>query len=83
MRIVLGNHLEALILLLQNQLRSHSLARSGIFHRDCGRIAVLHGDGRDSGICTSCRDAATHENCQFRRDVVQKDFLIGLHEYSL
>lgn len=81
MRIVTRDHLEAFILLLQDEFRGQRSESSS------GRDGVSLVCGRDSrgrqSIHTCCSDRTAHENGQLARDAAEELLLIVLHAHSL
>jgi hypothetical protein len=82
MRRVIGNHLKALILLLQDELRSQRLLGRGAWRRDRVCHGVGHNSGNGQGIRTRRGDCAAYKNSQLRRDAIEKHPLVALHMYT-
>src|ERR1039458_9232233 len=76
---MIGNHLKALILLLQYELRSKRLLCRGAWRRDGVCLWLGHSSGKGQGIRTGRGDCATYKNSQLCRDATEKHLSVALH----
>ena len=79
---MIGNHLKALILLLQDELRSQRLLGHGAWRRYGVCLGVGHSSGNGHGIRTRRGDCAAYKNSQLRHDATEKHLLVALHMYT-
>jgi len=79
---MIGNHLKALILLLQDELRSQRPLGRGAWRRYGVCLGVGHSSGNGHGIRTRRGDCAAYKNSQLRHDATEKHLLVALHMYT-